>query len=60
MVIESEGLVGEMVQVFNLNGQLVKEFQHQSPITNLSIANLPNGTYFVEMGEQIKKLMITH
>ena len=56
--IESEDLIGEMVQIFSVNGQLVKELQHQSPITNLPITNLPNGTYFVKMGKQVKKLII--
>ena len=56
--IESDDLIGEMIQVFNVNGQLVKEFQHQSLVTNLSITNLPSGTYFVKMGKQVKNLII--
>lgn len=61
--IESQDLIGETVQVFNVNGQLVKEFQHLpmaigTSITNVPITNLPNGTYFVKIGEQIKKLII--
>ena len=56
--IESQNLIGEMVQIFSVNGQLVKEFQHEGLITNLPITNLPSGTYFVKMGKQVKKLII--
>ena len=56
--IQSEALIGEIAQIFNVNGQLVKEFQHQSPITNLPITNLPSGTYFIKIGQQVKKLII--
>ncbi len=56
--IESQDLIGEMVQVFNVNGQLVKEFQHQSLITNLPINNLPSGTYFLTIKNEVKKIVI--
>ncbi len=56
--IESEDLIGELVQIFSVNGQLVKEFQHQSLITDLSINDLSNGIYFVKAGEQVEKLII--
>ena len=56
--IESEDFIGEMAQVFSVNGQLVKEFQHQSSITNLSITDLPNGTYFMKIGKQVQKIVI--
>ena len=49
---------GEIIQIFNVNGQLVKEFQHQSPITNLPITNLSSGTYFIKMGKQVKRLIV--
>ena len=56
--IESEDLVGKMVQIFNVNGQLVKTFQHQSLITNLLITDLPSGTYFIKVGQAVKKLIV--
>ena len=56
--IESEDFIGKIVQIFSVNGQLVKELQHQSLITNLSITNLSSGIYFIKMGEQVKKLII--
>jgi hypothetical protein len=49
---------GELAQIFNVNGQLVKEFQMQSSSHRLTIDELPSGTYFVKMGEQVKKLII--
>ena len=49
---------GEMVQIFNINGQLIKEFQHQSSMNNLVITDLPSGTYFIMINNQIKKLII--
>lgn len=56
--IESEDLVGETIQIFSVNGQLVKEFQHQSPTTHLSITNLPSGTYFIKIEKEVKKLIV--
>lgn len=56
--IESEDLIGETMQLFNVNGQLIKAFQHQSVHTNLSIMDIPSGTYFIKMRDQIKRLII--
>lgn len=56
--VESEQSIGEMIQLFNVNGQLVQEFTHQSLITNLSITDLPSGTYFIKIGTQVKKIII--
>jgi hypothetical protein len=49
---------GERVQIFNVNGQLVKEFQTNSTSHHALITDLPSGTYFVKIGEQVKKLII--
>ena len=57
--IESQDLIGKIVQVFNVNGQLVRAFQHQSLITNLPITELPSGTYFIKIGKQVKKVIIS-
>ena len=56
--IESENTVGEMLQVFSVNGQLILEANQSSPMMNLSIANFPSGTYFVKIGDQVKRLVI--
>lgn len=58
MNIESEDLIGETLQLFSINGQLVKEFQHEATMTTLPITDLPSGTYFIKIGQQVKKLII--
>jgi anaerobic selenocysteine-containing dehydrogenase len=49
---------GEIVQIFNVNGQMLKEFQVQSNNHQLTVDELSSGTYFMKMGEQVKKLII--
>ena len=56
--MESEDFIGETIQIFNVAGQLVKEFQHKSTLTNLSITDLPSGTYFIKVGKEVKKVII--
>jgi hypothetical protein len=41
-----------MIQVFNLNGQLIQEFQHTKSTINLSVTDLPSGTYFIKVAIQ--------
>ena len=49
---------GEMVQIFNVNGQLVKSFYQNVSAQQINISDLASGTYFIKMDEQIKKLII--
>ena len=56
--LEAPNAVGEIIQVFNVKGQVVKEVISQSPITNIPITNLTGGTYFVKIGKEVKKLII--
>jgi hypothetical protein len=51
--------IGEIVQIFNVNGQMVKEFIIQSNSYQWDIDNLPSGTYFMKIGNDIKRLIIT-
>jgi hypothetical protein len=54
-----EGLEeGKMVHIFNLNGNEVKAFQIRSPIHQISVSDLPKGTYFIKAGQVFKKLLI--
>jgi hypothetical protein len=46
---------GEIIQVFNVNGEVVKEFAIQS-----NIENLPSDTYFIKVNNQVKKLIISN
>ena len=50
---------GEIVQVFNVNGQLVKTFYQNVSTQQTDVSDLPSGTYFVKIGKQVKKLIIT-
>ena len=52
------GQNGDMVQIFSTNGQLIKEFEYQSPVNNHSITNLPKGTYFIKIGKTVKHILI--
>ncbi len=56
--IEAPNIVGEMIQIFNIKGQAVKETNHSSSITNIPVTDLARGTYFVKIGKEVKKLII--
>jgi hypothetical protein len=57
--IESDYLIGEMIQIFSVNGGLVQELQHESGVTTLSMLDFPVGTYFIKIGNEVKKIIIT-
>ena len=50
--------VSEIVQILNINGQLVKEFQIQGISNQYSVSSLITGTYFIKVGREIKKIII--
>lgn len=52
------GIEGEIAQIFNASGQLVKSFSLQSPITRHNISNLSKGTYFIKIGTTIQRILI--
>jgi hypothetical protein len=52
-------LIGEMIQIFSVNGGLVQELQHESGVTTLSMLDFPVGTYFIKIGNEVKKIIIT-
>ena len=56
--IEAPNIVGEIIQIFNIKGQVVKETNHSSSITNIPVTDLARGTYFVKIGKEVKKLII--
>ena len=56
--IENSDLIGETVQVFSVHGQLVKEFKHQSNISNLLLTDMPSGIYFIKIKNQVQKLIV--
>jgi hypothetical protein len=48
----------KIVQIFNVNGQLVKTFYQNVSNQRIDITNLPAGTYFIKMASQVKKIII--
>ena len=58
LMIESDIIIDEPVRIFNLNGQMVREFYLQSGSTHLSIIDLPRGTYFVRMGKAVREVIV--
>ena len=49
---------GKIIQIFNVNGQLVKTFYQNVSTQQTDISDLSSGTYFVKMKSQVKKLII--
>jgi uncharacterized repeat protein (TIGR01451 family) len=57
--IEIHGInEGELVQIFNINGQLLKEFQNQSNHKILPITDLLKGTYMIKIGNTTPHIFI--
>ena len=52
------GKTGDVVEIFNVNGQLVKAIQINSTIQRQSIRDLSSGLYFIRSGSSVEKLII--
>ena len=52
------GKTGDVVEIFNVNGQLIKAFQINSTIQTQSIRDLSSGLYFIRSGSSVEKLII--
>lgn len=50
---------GEIVQIFNIYGQLIQEFQIQTYSNQYPLSSLQAGTYFIKINTKVKKLIIT-
>jgi hypothetical protein len=50
---------GEIVLIFNVNGQLMKRFYQNVSSQQIDITDLASGTYFVKIGTKVKKLIIS-
>jgi|GEM_PF-6963750 len=52
--------IGELLQIFNLQGQLIKEeFIVQANFT-LDLSPYENGVYLIRVGERMEKVMVQH
>ena len=60
VTFESESL--KEVNVFNLNGQLVRRIHTSETVTEVDLSSLDSGVYYVRMvteqGSQVKKLVL--
>jgi hypothetical protein len=50
--------VGKMVQIFNSNGLLMKEFEIEATSHYSSISDFPNGIYLIKVGNLAQKLIV--
>lgn len=48
----------ENIQLINMMGQVVKQFNHVNESVTVNVSELPAGMYFVRMGNTVKKLMV--
>lgn len=58
LIIESKDLVGEYVQIFDVNGRVMMEFQQQETINKVNLTDLSAGTYFVKIGNGFRKIIV--
>lgn len=58
LIIESEDLIGEYIQIFDVNGRIMMEFQHQATINKIQLTDLSAGTYFIKIGNGFRKIVV--
>ena len=49
---------GDVIQIFNLNGQLVKEHKVWSNAEEISVLDLPSGPYFLRVNQVSERIVI--
>ncbi len=59
MVINTNNLKDTTVQIFNVQGQEVKTFTMTANNNRYSITDLSAGTYFVKIGTEIQKIIVS-
>lgn len=59
LFIESANALGERVQIFNLIGTVVKEFQISTDRQQVDLSGLSSGIYFIKFKGQTQKLIIS-
>lgn len=58
VVINSHELGLKSGKIYNLSGQLIKQFKVDNSRYRIEISDLKSGVYFVKVGEQIQKLVV--
>lgn len=51
--------VGELVQIIDIQGRVLQEHQLQATSNQYQVFSLPAGTYFVRIGKEVRKIIIT-
>ena len=51
--------IGEVVQIIDSQGKVLSLFQLNTSKQQHQVSNLPTGTYFVKIGNETRKLLIT-
>ena len=49
--------IGEIAQIFGVNGQLIEEFQIQASSIQFPVSRLPSGVYFIKIGDEVKRIV---
>ena len=45
------------MQVIDVTGKIIKQFENQSSNFNIHIADLEKGVYFIKVGNTVKKII---
>jgi hypothetical protein len=56
--IESKNWINDIIQIFNVNGQLLKTLPFNHSIIQIDVQDLPSGTYFIKIGQTVKRILI--
>jgi len=57
VIIESEKLKGEGLQILDISGKVVKHFKINNSEFRIQIEDLDNGVYFIKIGTQVQKFI---
>jgi hypothetical protein len=58
--LRGEPEIGSMIEVYNLTGQLVQEFQIKDRKTLIDISHLEKSVYFFKYGDKMIKIILSH
>jgi len=57
VIIESEKVKGESLQILDISGKVVKHFKINNSEFRIQIEDLDNGVYFIKIGTQVQKFI---
>ena len=59
LVVETNSLNDQNGQIYNIQGQIIKSFIIKGLQTKISVADWPSGIYFVKIGNNVQKLIVS-